>query len=47
MEVLEELEDFTEREKNFEDKYVKTIKEMKAESAKTEAELSKVKIKTF
>ena len=43
MEVLEELEDFTEREKNFEDKYVKTIKEMKTEAAKTEAELSKVK----
>ena len=37
-----ELEEFTEREKNFDSKYVKTIKEMKNESEKTEQELAKV-----
>ena len=42
LEVLEELEEFTEREKNFENKYVKTINEMKTESLRTEQELAKV-----
>ena len=42
MEVLDELEEFSEREKDFENKYIKTITELKSESAKTEAELSKV-----
>ena len=42
LEVLEELEEFTEREKNFENKYVKTITELKSEAFKTEEELSKV-----
>ena len=42
LEVLEELEEFTEREKNFENKYVKTISELKSEAFKTEEELSKV-----
>ena len=42
MEVLEELEEFTEREKNFEEKYVKTINQMKSEAEKTELELTKV-----
>ena len=42
LEVLEELEEFTEREKNFEEKYVKTINQMKSEAEKTELELSKV-----
>ena len=41
MEVLDELEEFSEREKDFENKYIKTITELKSESAKTEAELSK------
>ena len=44
MEVLEELEEFTEREKNFDEKYVKTINQMKSEAEKTELELSKVGI---
>ena len=44
LEVLEELEEFTEREKNFEEKYVKTINQMKSEAEKTELELSKVGI---
>ena len=43
MEVLEELEESTEREKNFENKYVKTINEMKTESQKTGQELLQVK----
>ena len=42
LEVLEELEEFTEREKNFEEKYVKTINQMKSEAEKTELELAKV-----
>ena len=42
LEVLEELEEFTEREKNFEEKYVKTINQMKSEAEKTELELTKV-----
>ena len=42
LEVLEELEEFTEREKNFDEKYVKTINQMKSEAEKTELELSKV-----
>ena len=42
LEVLGELEEFEEREKNFENKYVKTITELKSEAFKTEAELSKV-----
>ena len=42
LEVLEELEEFTEREKNFEDKYVKTMNLMKSEAEKTELELAKV-----
>ena len=42
LEVLEELEEFTEREKNFEEKYVKTINQMKSEAEKTELELVKV-----
>lgn len=45
LEVLEELEEFTEREKNFENKYVKTITELKSEAFKTEEELSKIKNK--
>jgi len=45
LEVLEELEEFTEREKNFENKYVKTISELKSEAFKTEEELSKIKNK--
>lgn len=44
LEVLEELEEFTEREKNFENKYVKTITELKSEAFKTEEELSKVSL---
>ena len=44
LEVLEELEEFTEREKNFDEKYVKTINQMKSEAEKTELELSKVGI---
>ena len=36
------LEEFTEREKNFEEKYVKTINLMKSEAEKTELELAKV-----
>ena len=42
LEVLEELEEFTEREKNFDEKYVKTINQMKSEAEKTEQELTKV-----
>ena len=42
LEVLEELEEFTEREKNFDEKYVKTINQMKSEAEKTEQELAKV-----
>ena len=42
LEVLEELEEFTEREKNFDEKYVKTINQMKCEAEKTEQELAKV-----
>jgi len=45
MEVLDELEEFSEREKDFENKYIKTITELKSESAKTEAELSKIRDK--
>jgi len=45
LEVLEELEEFTEREKNFENKYTKTISELKSESSKTEEELTKIKDK--
>ena len=47
LEVLEELEEFTEREKNFEEKYVKTINLMKSEAEKTELELAKVGAKNW
>ena len=40
--MLEELEEFTEREKKFENKYVKTINELKSEAFNTENELAKV-----
>merc|ERR1719410_1565925 len=45
LEVLEELEEFTEREKKFENKYVKTINELKSEAFNTENELAKIKTK--
>ena len=44
-EVLNELEEFSEREKDFEDKYNKEIKHLKEESMKTEADLEKVNVK--
>ena len=43
LEVLEELEEFSEREKDFENKYVKTISQLKSEAEKTDSELTKVK----
>ena len=42
MEVLEELEEFSERERDFESKYVKTISQLKNDADKTDNELSKV-----
>lgn len=42
MEVLEELEEFSERERDFESKYVKTISQLKNDAHKTDNELSKV-----
>jgi len=45
LEVLEELEEFSEREKDFENKYNKKIQELKLSSAKTEADLKKIKQK--
>ena len=44
-EVLNELEEFSEREKDFEDKYNKEIKHLKEASMKTEADLEKVNVK--
>ena len=43
LEVLEELEEFSEREKDFENKYVKTMSQLKSEAEKTDSELTKVK----
>jgi len=44
-EVLEELEEFSEREKDFENKYNKEIKHLKEASMKTEADLEKIQMK--
>ena len=44
-EVLNELEEFSEREKDFEDRYNKEIKHLKEASMKTEADLEKVNVK--
>ena len=43
LEVLEELEEFSEREKDFENKYVKTMSQLKSEAEKTDSELTNVK----
>ena len=43
MEVLEELEEFSERERDFENKYVKTISQLKNDAQKTDNELAKVR----
>ena len=43
-EVLDELDEFSEREKDFENKYNKEIKQLKEASIKTEDDLEKVKI---
>ena len=43
LEVLEELEEFSEREKDFENKYVKTMSQLKSEAEKTDSELTKVR----
>jgi len=45
LEVLEELEEFSEKEKDFEHKYNKNIHELKMSSAKTEMDLQKIKLK--
>lgn len=44
-EVLEELEEFSQREKDFENKYNKEIKQLKEASMKTEADLEKIQMK--
>jgi len=45
LEVLEELEEFSEREKDFENKYNKEIIQLKQSSMKTEADLEKIQQK--
>ena len=44
LEVLEELEEFSEREKDFENKYNKKIQELKQSSSKTELDLKNVSL---
>ena len=45
--MLEELEEFTEREHKFEVKYNKTVSQLKLGAERTEAEIKKVKYKVF
>eukprot|EP00092_Neocalanus_flemingeri_P012858 GFUD01013854.1.p1 GENE.GFUD01013854.1~~GFUD01013854.1.p1 ORF type:complete len:1121 (+),score=326.05 GFUD01013854.1:259-3621(+) len=45
LEVMEELEEFSEREKDFETRYNKQIQELKCSSNKTEADLRKIQLK--
>jgi len=44
-EVLDELDEFSEREKDFENKYNKEIKQLKEASMKTEADLEKIQMR--